>query len=103
EARAGYVEMARAELERKLGALKEGKIVALSFNLTVPKDFSSVYKTAISMLEAHTGETIELSADEYRHLVEDEWSWTNEFILSNAGYSSNTRAYGILKGLYDVE
>ncbi len=102
EAREGYVKRARAELEKRLGQIMEGKTVALTFHLKVPKDYSSVYKTTIGMLKAHTGTEIEMSATEYRQLVEDEWDWTRDFAGSNAAYSSSTRDYAISKG-YDLE
>lgn len=53
------------------------------------------------MLKQHTGETVELSPDEYRHLVEDEWDWTKEFINTNYAYSRSTREFGVGKG-FDV-
>lgn len=102
EAREGYVKKASTELEKRMAQLKEGKIVALTFHLKVPKDYSTVYKTTIGMLEAHTGDDIELSATEYRQLVEDEWDWTRDFAGSNAPYSAAARDYAVTKG-YDLE
>jgi hypothetical protein len=101
EARDGYIKRATAELEKRLIQIKEGKLVALTFTLKVPKDYSSVYRTTISMLRAHTGDEIELSATEYRQLVEDEWDWIRDFAGSNASYSSSTRDYAISKG-FDI-
>lgn len=99
EARAGYIQKAKAVLGEKLAALLENKPVALKFGLQVPKDFTTVYDTTINMLTAHTGDTVTLSADEYRHLVDDEWNWTREFLAMNAEYSGSTRAWSIGKGL----
>lgn len=102
EARDGYIAKAKAELEKRLGDLKEGKLVTLGFKLTVPKDFTTAYNTVIGMLEHHMGDTIELSADEYRHLMQDEWDWTRDFITANSGYSTGTRLWSADKGLnYD--
>lgn len=103
EAREGYVARAQEELVKKLGLLKEGKIVALAFALKVPKDYTTVYDTTIGMLEMHTEPEIALTADEYRHLVEDNWDWTREFVGSNAAYSKSTQDYGATKGYFDVE
>jgi hypothetical protein len=99
EARDGYVKRATAELEKRLGQIKEGKIVALTFRLTVPKDYSSVYRTVIGMLQSHTGEEITMSATEYRQFVEDEWDWIRDFAGSNAPYSAIAREYAISKGV----
>jgi hypothetical protein len=103
EAREGYVAKAQEELIKKLGLLKEGKIVGLSFTLKVPKDFTTVYNTTIGMLEAHTKEEIDLTADEYRHLMEDSWDWTRDFIASNVSYSKSTSDFAHSKGFFDVE
>lgn len=102
EAREGYTKRAREELKKLLGKVDEGKVNNLTFTLRAPKDYTSVYKTTISMLENHTGDEIEISASEYRMLVEDEWDWLREFAGSNASYSSGTRAYAMSKGL-DLE
>ncbi len=99
EARIGYVVKAKSELEKRLDQLKEGKIISLTFQLRAPKDYSSIYKTAIAMLTSHTGETIALSATEYRKLVEDEWDWSHEFFGLNSAYSASTREYGMTKGV----
>lgn len=102
EARVGYLSAAQTALEKKLGALREGKLAALSFSLVVPKDFTAVYDTTIAMLESHTGETIELDADEYRHLVQDEWEWTRDFLVSNSHYSEGTRGWAAEKA-FNIE
>ena len=98
EARAGYLVEARAQLQARLAELDQEKPVNLVFKLKVPKDFTKVYDTTLGMLKQHTGDTVELSADEYRHLVEDEWDWTREFIETNNAYSLSTRSYGVAKG-----
>lgn len=103
EARVGYVEKAQEALLKKLGLLKEGKLAALTFSLQVPKDFTSVYDTTINMLEAHTGEEITLTADEFRHLMEDNWEWTKEFIGSNVRYSNSTQGWAASKGFDNDE
>ena len=91
EARTGYVEKARAALEKKLAAVKEGKIVALSFTLKPPLDYSAVYDTAIKMLEMHSGASITLDATLVHNLIEDNWDWTREFLVSNSAYSASAR------------
>lgn len=87
EARDGYIKKARAALETRLEALRQGKLVALTFQLTPPADYSEVYRNAISMLEWNTSDAVELQADEFRQLVHDEWDWTDSFLMSNSAYS----------------
>ncbi len=91
EARTGYVEKARVALEKKLNAIREGKIVALSFTLKPPLDYSAVYDTAIRMLELHTGSEVQLDAGQVHNLMEDNWDWTRDFLVSNSAYSATAR------------
>ena len=98
EAREGYLAKAHHALLAKLQQIADGKVVPLGIPLHVPADFSNVYDTAIGMLSAHTGETVALGADEYRHLMEDVWDWSDQFAKSNSQYSEGTRAYAAGKG-----
>ena len=99
EARLGYVKTARVELEKRLGQLVEGKVVSVVFALHVPRDYTAVYDTAISMLQMHKPATITLAADEFRHLMDDVWDWSEEFAAINSAYSPSTRAYTSSKGI----
>lgn len=91
EAREGYIARAQAKLLEKLAQLKEGKPVSLQeYNLTPPRDFAWAYETTIAMLSRHEGPTVRLNADEYRHLIEDVWEWTGQFVSSNSSYSKST-------------
>jgi len=87
EARAGYIEKARDALNAKLDSLAKGKVVALSFGLRLPVDQTSVYDTAIKMLEMHQHDTIELSHAQVQNLVLDNWDWSAEFRASSMLYS----------------
>lgn len=99
EARAGYLDSARKELRTRLSQLDGDKVVNLKFKLEPPLDYTSVYDTALGMLSQHTENCIELDADTYRHLVQDEWEWTKTFVARNSLYSSETIAFGTSKNL----
>jgi len=90
EARSGYVERARAELEKKLASLKTGKLVSVYVSLAVPLDYTSHYDTVIAMLEAHTEDTVTLKAAEFRNFMQDQWDWRGQFIGTNKLYSKTT-------------
>lgn len=45
------------------------------------------YDRAIAMLRMHEAPLIEISAEEFDQLVNDEWDWKNVFIASNRKYS----------------
>lgn len=92
EARAGYVDRARTALAAKLESLKEGKVVALYFELRVPVDQTKVYDTAIRMLKLHQEDTIALDGQQVRNLIEDQWDWSAEFYGTNMKYSDTAAA-----------
>jgi hypothetical protein len=91
EAKAGYIKAAQEALMARVGELKEGKVVGLGFDLRVPQDHSSVYNTAITMLQMHQEHEVEMTPDQVRHLILDEWEWKQDFIGSNALYSASAR------------
>lgn len=99
EAIQGYIERAKGEVGKRLDALRSGKVVALQFNLNPPTDHSEVYKTVIQMLEWSREDTVTLSADEFRQLVQDEWDWTDSFLLANSLYSHSAQQQAISKQL----
>lgn len=83
----GYVEAARAAVEKRLDKLAAGKVVSLVFSLIPPRDHTRAYDTIIRMLELHTEETVSLTASQVRNFVMDEWDWKGSFLSSNAAYS----------------
>lgn len=99
EAREGYVKEAQRRLEGALGRLREGKIVALDFQLHVPEDYTSAYDTAIAMLEWNTHDEVELTASDFRQYVQDNWDFIDRFLISNSRYSTSAAAYATSKGL----
>lgn len=94
EAREGYFKEAEAALLRRLATLKASgpkTVVSMYFELKPPVDHSAEYTTIIGMLEMHKPPTIELTADEYRQLVENKWDWMDEFLVSNSAYSATAK------------
>jgi hypothetical protein len=102
DARAGYIKQATKSLQHKLAQLAEGKPVQLNdYNLTPPSDHTYVYDTTIAMLRKHDGATVRLNADEYRHLMEDVWDWTSQWVSRNSAYSASTSEWAQRKRLDD--
>ncbi len=98
EARQGYLVKAKEALEAKLRDVGEGKVTRLHFVLEPPQDHTKIYDTAIAMLGAHTGDLVELGPDEFRHLMEDDWDWSERWAASNSAYSAGTAAVAAAKG-----
>jgi hypothetical protein len=103
EARTGYMNKAQAALEKRLGQLREGKLVELSFRLTPPQDHSKDFRTVITMLELHKAAheadpaneaidsvpaTIELKAADVQRFILNDWSWMDNFLTLNSAYSA---------------
>ena len=57
-----------------------------------PVNATKEYERAIRMLEMTTRENVELTADEFRNYVEDDWEWSREAKTINSMYLSKTKA-----------
>lgn len=92
EAREGYMKKAEEALQKKLAALREGKLVRLGFSLQPPLDHTKEYDLAITMLELHTGDTVELTAIQVQNFIHDDWDWKQRWSSSNSLYSDKAAA-----------
>jgi len=54
--------------------------------LQAPVDMTSDYDEAIAMVEWSTENAIELSRDEFRQYVMDDWAWKSHALLANTRY-----------------
>lgn len=88
EAKTGYLRKAKKVLQERLVDIQNGKIVALHFNTPLPEDHSEQYERAIRMLGLHLKDSVEVSAEDYKRYVENEWSWMRGFLSKNAHYSA---------------
>lgn len=86
EAWQGYRKHAERDLAERLDAVRDGKPFNLKFGLVVPQDHTDDYDTAINMLEWHVGDEMEVSQEEFRQYVEDDWGWKDQFLHSTASY-----------------
>ena len=88
EAQKGHLARAQQELKERLKQLADGKMVPLAFHLSLPRDHSEVYETAIEMLEMHTEDKVELRSEEFTRLVQDRWDWSHSFWVTTRDYSA---------------
>ena len=91
EAREGFKQDVKAKLAAALDNEKHHGKNGISLHMTPPVSHAKDYDTVISMLEFHTGETLELTAIDMRRFGEDQWDWTEQFLRQNAGYSATVR------------
>ena len=87
EAMVGY----RKELVTCLGQMlkkaKNQEDVDHRVNIVRPTDFTEFYDNAITMLEWTVDEFIELDMNEFNQYIQDEWSWKQNFNLTNSLYA----------------
>ena len=99
EAFAGYIEEAKATINKTLDELMSGRPVALQFRLAPPSDHTKDYDTAIAMVEMHTNQAVTLDSSDFANLVMDDWGWMRDFLHSNKKYSSTAETYAAGKGI----
>ena len=93
EAKAGYLEKAAEELTRLTAAIADGKLVKIESKLKLPVNYVHQYDQLIQMFELATNqESYQLTLAQYRCIVDDAWSWTDDFNFTNSTYSAAARA-----------
>jgi hypothetical protein len=89
EALDGYHKAALKALADRIEEAKNNKRVHLSFRLEQPKDQTKEYDRIIRMLEMSVASEVELTQQEFANYVMDDWSWMEQWLASNAGYSES--------------
>ena len=89
---AGYKIQATKLLKEHLLRVQAGKNVRAHIVLTQAVNQTRSYDRIIGMLEMALAEEVELSEEDYQQYVMDDWSWKEEFLTSNARYSSTASA-----------
>lgn len=89
EASDGYQKMLIAKLQVMHEEAKAGVLIDTRILLVRPTDQTKDYDRAIAMLEMSLDDEITLDQTEFSNYVMDEWSWSQQFLTSNAGYSES--------------
>lgn len=89
EALEGYRKRAIEDLEQHIERIKAGKVEKVFVELPLPQDHTRDYDRVIRMLEMHLGEQIVLDEHTFQNFVEDDWSWTRQFLMSAGRYSES--------------
>jgi hypothetical protein len=87
EAVEGYRKAVTAHLEHMLADIKAGKRIEHQIRLAQPTDQTKEYDRAIKMLEMSVDDEIELDERSFANFIMDDWSWMDQFLLSNTRYS----------------
>jgi hypothetical protein len=75
-----------AKLREMLAQAEAGKGIELCIDLPEPQSHTDDYE--IDMLKWHGDDTVELSAIEFQHYVQDQWNWKRDFLANASQYVS---------------
>jgi hypothetical protein len=92
EAVAGYKAHATKLLKEHVLRVQRGSNVRVHIVLTQPVNQTRSYDRVIGMLEMAIANEVELSEEDYQQYIMDDWLWKEEFLTSNAQYSSTASA-----------
>ena len=88
KAKEGFKILLEKELKGKLDALRAGKKVRLTFKNQKPVSYLGQYDEVIGMLELATDKELVISTEQYKQYVKDDWSWKQQWSVSNMDYLS---------------
>lgn len=60
----------------------------VGYTLPAPTNYTEEYDRALEMLRWETADQIQLSEEDFRHLVQNEWAWSRSFNNLSAAYTS---------------
>lgn len=64
--------------------------IGLSIHIQAPVSYKESYQEALAMIEYEVDDIIQLTHDEFNSYILNKWDWTNQFMLSNSAYASET-------------
>lgn len=82
----GYREELVKTLNSYLDKVNSGEAPLIAIRDTPPEDHSEEYDIALKMLEMSVDQVIELSYDDFRHMVLDDWEWKRHWSVANSKY-----------------
>ena len=91
EAFEGYKKTMQNILEIQLDLVKKGAVIRVEvFAIPIPQDHSVDYERAIMMLEMSVDDKLEVSEEDFRMYVMDDWGWKRAFSDTYSIYTSKT-------------
>lgn len=82
----GFIIELRSELESKLASLEGGHAVELRFRSQKPEMYFEEYTDVIEMLEFGTDSDVEITREQFKCWVQNQWHWRGSWVASNSGY-----------------
>ena len=62
--------------------------INLSIYIEAPVSYKEAYVDTLAMLEYEVDDEVELTQNEFKSYVLNQWNWSNQFLTSNAMYAS---------------
>jgi zona occludens toxin (predicted ATPase) len=87
EAWVGYRKAVIEALDELLERAKAGRKIITQIGLQPPKDHTKEYDAVIDMLECEIKDVVEITRNDFRAFMRDEWVWRDQFLMSNRSYS----------------
>ena len=86
-----YAVDAAAALQDKLDRVQAGEIVSLTIDVLCPVEYASQYDDLIKTFSLVNDTEFELTMEQMRCILHDEWDWTHKFHTVNSSYTAGPR------------
>jgi hypothetical protein len=86
KAKLGYIKVTTKQVEEYLTRLANGELLERAYLPAPPEDHTSDYDDAIEMMRWAKDDTIELTQQQFRQYVMDDWGWKDNWVTSNTAY-----------------
>ena len=83
---AGFIKVTTKQFEGYLKRLAKGELLERAFIPPPPEDHTKDYDDAIEMMRWAKDDTIELTQQQFRQYVMDDWGWKDSWVTSNTAY-----------------
>ncbi|MHB8098029.1 MAG: hypothetical protein ACYDD5_00380 [Sulfuricurvum sp.] len=87
ELKVDYMEAFTKQLKEMTKSVKNGNFnTTTDFTMVKPTSYLKTYDEVIGMLKMSIEDTFEITQDEYRQYVLNDWNWSRSFAITKASY-----------------
>jgi hypothetical protein len=86
----GYRKAAGDFFNEQLEKARAGKVFVTFFSEPMPEDHTDDYDVVLEGWRMTEDDEIELSVQEFRQYVKDEWGWKKEFLATSQNYLASS-------------
>lgn len=88
KAKAGYIKVTTGQLNDYIERLANGEMLGRAYIPQPPEDHTGDYDDAIAMMQWSQDATIDLTQDQFKQYVQDDWGWKSSWVTSNSTYTA---------------